>query len=219
VSRAAVSGGSSSAPLCDKSNDEIYYSDDDEPRTEASSGSGPGSGSGSSAGHSPGSQSLSSTSLASVTNPFGWKALWVGNLGSNTKQDVVQKMFSKFGRLTHCGLYTKADGAFALIHYDNAESPRMAMSEYQGAVIRGVSLNNKEPLVLRFRPNKDQKKEKYQDRLDIQECYYWRTTGCKRGEGCHFNHIPANQGVDIQPWMLNAEGKPRAKDGYNTFFN
>lgn len=87
----------------------------------------------------------------------------------------------------------------------------------QGAVFRGVSFNNKEPLLIRFRPNKDQKREKYQDKLDFLECYYWRTTGCFRGDECNFSHVKANKGVDIQPWMLHNDGKtPRSKDNKHT---
>lgn len=67
----------------------------------------------------------------SVTNPFGWKALWIGNLTSSCKEELLKTMFGKFGKLVHCGIYTKEGGTFALIHYDNPESPRKAMSEYQ----------------------------------------------------------------------------------------
>ncbi|RWS05514.1 tetratricopeptide repeat protein 31-like protein [Dinothrombium tinctorium] len=146
--------------------------------------------------------------LFDVTNPFGWKALWVGNLSQNADQTYLRELFCKFGVLSHCGLYKRSEGAYALVHYDNPESPRRAVAAYQGAVIKGISLNDKEKLILRFRPNRDQKKDKYKERLEIGECYYWRTTGCER-ESCHFQHIPANKGVDIQPWMITPDGKPR----------
>ncbi|RWS20448.1 tetratricopeptide repeat protein 31-like protein, partial [Leptotrombidium deliense] len=160
-----------------------------------------------------------------VTNPFGWKALWVGNLSQNADEAVLQRMFCKYGVLSHCGLYKRPEGAFALVHYDNSESPRRAMAAYQvlilrtnggciviffqGTVIKGISLGDSQKLILRFRPNRDQKQDKYQERIDTPECYYWRTTGCLRVEDCHYLHIPANKGVDIQPWMITSDGKPR----------
>ncbi|XP_054167019.1 putative uncharacterized protein DDB_G0287457 [Oppia nitens] len=139
----------------------------------------------------------------SPTNPFGWKALWVGNVAPNAQLDTVTNMFRKFGNLHYCNIFKGTNGGnFILAHYDNAESPRKAMMKYQGKCIPGVSITDS-PLTIRFRPNKDQKKPNYDQRLESDECYYWRTTGCARGDKCLYKHIPANRGVDKQAWMCN----------------
>ena len=185
------------------------------------------------------------------TNPFGWKALWVGNVSLNAKLDTVTTMFRKFGNLNYCNIFKGNNGGnFILVHYDNSDSPTLAMSKYQvilslfallmtffvklpklkpfpkggmtfvihsnlltkimnhlligfqGKVIPGVSIADT-PLTIRFRPNKDQKKPNYDQRLESDECYYWRTTGCARGDNCLYKHIQANKGVDKQAWMCN----------------
>ncbi|CAG2109672.1 unnamed protein product, partial [Medioppia subpectinata] len=139
----------------------------------------------------------------SPTNPFGWKALWVGNVAAEAKLDTVTALFRKFGQLNYCNIFKGTNGgSFILAHYDNSESPRKAMTKYQGKVIPGISIKEM-PLTIRFRPNKDQKKPNYDHRLESDECYYWRTTGCARGDKCLYKHIQANRGVDKQAWMCN----------------
>ncbi len=58
---------------------------------------------------------------------------------------------------------------------------------------------NAQGLRIRFRPDKDQRKP--EGKIDTEECYYWRTTGCARGDKCHYKHYQDNEGVDRQPWM------------------
>ena len=152
-----------------------------------------------------------------MTNAFKWNALWVGNLSSKCDEKLLRSMFGQYGQLSFCSMYPvekKPGTAFALIHYDNHESPSKAMSEYQGVILRGVSANNKEPLMIRFRPSKDQKKKvggmpgkeplpaatggalgkALAEKVTLEECYYWRTTGCRRGSECAFLHKEKHKG-------------------------
>lgn len=72
--------------------------------------------------------------ISSVTNPFKWKALWIGNLSSSCPEKLLRTMFGQFGQLTYCSIHPvdkKPGTAFALVHYDNHDSPSRAMSEYQ----------------------------------------------------------------------------------------
>ena len=40
----------------------------------------------------------------------------------------------------------------------------------------------------------------HRQRFNGDECYYWRTTGCIFPENCKKLHIPANKGIEYQPW-------------------
>ncbi|RWS03800.1 hypothetical protein B4U79_14447 [Dinothrombium tinctorium] len=135
-----------------------------------------------------------------VTNPFGWKGLQVSNLNPDVKLDSLRNIFSTFGELKRCEIFHSDDKVCCLIHYNNPESPRFAMAAYQGAVIKDVSLNDTQPLRILFRPNDEQKGDKFQKKLGGKECYYWRTTGCLLST-CKRLHVAENKGVDLQPWM------------------
>lgn len=81
-------------------------------------------------------------------------------------------------------------------------------------VLKGVSAHNSDPLVIRFRPSKEQKRKAggtpgkepppapsggtvrkvSSEKVPLQECYYWRTTGCRRGSECIYSHIEKHKG-------------------------
>ena len=62
---------------------------------------------------------------------MGWKALWIGNISPLVKEEQLRKMFANFGKLMYLNVFrgTK-NGTFALVHYDNSESPLQAMTAY-----------------------------------------------------------------------------------------
>ncbi|RWS30667.1 uncharacterized protein B4U80_12211, partial [Leptotrombidium deliense] len=139
-----------------------------------------------------------------VTNPFGWKALFVTNVSLVITADKISTLFSKYGNIIKC---TKLDGAQLntdcssfLIHYDNPDSPKNAMAELQGAIVNGINKNGEDGFQIWYRPSEDQKSGQFHKRLDGKECYYWRTTGCTL-KHCKRVHSPGNSGVDLQPWM------------------
>lgn len=47
--------------------------------------------------------------------------------------EKLKALFLKHGKLQYCGVFKSntGAGAFALVHYNNSESPRHAMAEYQ----------------------------------------------------------------------------------------
>ncbi|KAI7695655.1 hypothetical protein SSS_07925 [Sarcoptes scabiei] len=61
------------------------------------------------------------------------------------------------------------------------------------------------PLVLYFTATDDQNELKFSrpkyPNQNNQECYYWRTTSCRRGQQCPRLHLEANKNIDKQIWM------------------
>ncbi|CAG2182048.1 unnamed protein product, partial [Oppiella nova] len=46
----------------------------------------------------------------SPTNPFGWKALWVGNVALTANLETVTALFRKFGALNYCNIFKGNNG-------------------------------------------------------------------------------------------------------------
>lgn len=135
-------------------------------------------------------------------NLFGYKGLWIGNVSPNCKVTQLRAIFSRFGPVDYVNVVSNSFCAF--VNYQNTNSPRIAMANLFGQIIPGVS-NGERPLVYRFIPSNDQKDlhfmRPYQPK-GTNECYFWRTTGCKDWN-CPLIHYPICRGVDFQPWMKN----------------
>ncbi|CAG2171096.1 unnamed protein product [Oppiella nova] len=109
------------------------------------------------------------------TNVWRFKGLCVSNIIPNehTKRQL-RDILSTYGTIV--AIHVIPERQTAVIHFDNPESPRVAMS--------------------RLQPSNE-----YYLWKTSGECYFWRTTGCNQYRSCRLKHIPANKGVDLQPWM------------------
>lgn len=135
-------------------------------------------------------------------NLFGYKGLWIGNVSPNCKVTQLRTIFGRFGPVDYVNVVSHSYCAF--VNYQNPNSPRIAIANLYGQTIPGVS-NGERPLVFRFIPSNDQKDlhfmRPYQPK-GTNECYFWRTTGCKDWN-CPLIHYPICRGIDFQPWMKN----------------
>ena len=135
-------------------------------------------------------------------NLFGYKGLWIGNVSPNCKVTQLRAIFGRFGPIDYVNVVSHSFCAF--VNYQNLNSPRIAIANLYGQIIPGVS-NGERPLVFRFIPSNDQKDlhfmRPYQPK-GTNECYFWRTTGCKDWN-CPLVHYPICRGIDFQPWMKN----------------
>jgi tetratricopeptide (TPR) repeat protein len=133
-------------------------------------------------------------------NLFGYKGLWIGNVSPDCKPALLRQIFMRYGPLDYVNVVPQSYCAF--VNYHNHQSPRVAIAALYGQTVTGVS-NGFRPLVFRFIPSNDQKDlhymRPYQPR-GTNECYFWRTTGC-RDFNCPLLHYPVCRGIDFQPWM------------------
>ncbi|XP_054163611.1 uncharacterized protein LOC128961402 [Oppia nitens] len=133
-------------------------------------------------------------------NLFGYKGLWIGNVSPGCRPSLLWSIFAKYGPLDYVNVVPKSYCAF--VNYFDKNSPRIAIASLYGQTVCGVS-NGERPLVFRFIPSNDQKDlhymRPYQPR-GTNECYFWRTTGCKDHK-CPLLHYPMCKGIDFQPWM------------------
>ncbi|RWS22056.1 uncharacterized protein B4U80_11713, partial [Leptotrombidium deliense] len=74
-----------------------------------------------------------------ITNPFGWKVLFVTNVSLVVTTDKFNTLFSKYGNIIQCTKLEDAglnrDYSTFFIQYDNPDSAKNAMIELQGTVI------------------------------------------------------------------------------------
>jgi tetratricopeptide (TPR) repeat protein len=139
-------------------------------------------------------------------NLFGYKGLWIGNVWPNCKVMQLRSIFVKYGSVDYVNVVGKSFCAF--VNYHNPNSPRIAIANLYGQIIPGVS-NGDRPLVFRFIPGNDQKDLHYMRPYQpkgTNECYFWRTTGCK-DFNCPLLHYPVCKGIDFQPWMTKRNKK------------
>ena len=135
-------------------------------------------------------------------NLFGYKGLWIGNVSPNCKVTQLRTVFGRYGAVEYVNVVSHSYCAF--VNYQNPNCPRIAIANLYGQTIPGIS-NGERPLVFRFIPSNDQKDlhfmRPYQPK-GTNECYFWRTTGCKDWN-CPLIHYPVCRGIDFQPWMKN----------------
>ncbi|RWS29009.1 uncharacterized protein B4U80_10563 [Leptotrombidium deliense] len=133
-------------------------------------------------------------------NIFGYKAIWIGNVGPRCKSERLREAFGRYGRITVANIVPESFCAF--VCFDNARSPCAAIADLYENIVDGIS-NGSRCLKFRFAPGKDQDKNyhKTAHRKSTDECYFWRTTGCTSGDKCKRLHLSICKGIDFQPWM------------------
>ncbi|KAK2154104.1 hypothetical protein LSH36_276g01030 [Paralvinella palmiformis] len=151
-------------------------------------------------------------------NPEGLTALWVGNVLPQVTEKRLNTMFSKFGQVTSVRLLPEKYCAF--INFKTKESAGAAMKGLQGAPCEGQQLlikfpdnpivngNSSNSVVIRKAGTVKQNtkpaaggQSKMSGPVNGDECYFWRTTGCRFGKDCHYRHVPEHKGIDHKPWQ------------------
>ncbi|CAD5116609.1 DgyrCDS5482 [Dimorphilus gyrociliatus] len=140
--------------------------------------------------------------LKDPTNPLRATNLWIGNVAQEVDTDELLEMFGKCG--TVISHYRTTEKFYMFVNYQTPEQAAKAMSSYQGVQCGPMRL------LLKWPNNVDS--HRYQEHIEKgpvngNECYFWRTTGCKFGADCKFKHIKANKSIDLQGWHLSANGK------------
>lgn len=153
-----------------------------------------------------------------VENLFNMHALHVDKLVSGTALSTITQIFSAFGNIVNARYVqmdpnTSSRRVAAIVEYDNADSPRMAISYLSQVSLPHVGQPPDQCLSFRFNPSSKQHNlricKENQD-PSSNECYFWRTTGCKYaekedGSGCKFYHNRLAKGVEFQEWMTSKQ--------------
>lgn len=135
-----------------------------------------------------------------IDNIFNLRAILVEKLKAEASLNTVCEIFAKFGTIVN--LRYKDNSSKLIIEYDNADSPRFAISYLSQVPLPCVS-ENKQCLHFRFYKSENQRNLRICKQNQIKtsrECYFWRTTGCQNVK-CKFYHNKVAKGVDYQEWM------------------
>lgn len=77
--------------------------------------------------------------------------LFIKNLKEELDEEALEKGFSKFGKITSCKIMTAEDGSkskgFGFVAFDEAESARAAVEEYNGKNVKDLSKEDTELFV------------------------------------------------------------------------
>lgn len=148
------------------------------------------------------------------TNIWNYKGVRIENIQPDISIRIVQEYFSLFGSIkTIQRLYSRnQDDPNVLIYFFNPVTPMFTIAYFQNKIIEQICSKNPNemidtyrPLVLYFTATDDQNELKFSrpkyPNQNNQECYYWRTTSCRRGQQCPRLHLEANKNIDKQIWM------------------
>ena len=139
------------------------------------------------------------------TNLIGYKGLWLGNISSNCSRERLISIFRKYGDPI---VHQLKKSPCVFIKYNNEKSPTDAIQDLHGKIIVDIVHNKNDPLRLHFECNRRQQEENFPKNKMARnfkngECYFWRTIGCPQGKNCPKIHVPINEKIDFQMWMLN----------------
>lgn len=139
------------------------------------------------------------------TNLIGYKGLWLGNISSNCSRERLISIFRKYGDPI---VHQLKKSPCVFIKYNNEKSPTDAIQDLHGKIIVDIVHNKNDPLRLHFECNRRQQEENFPKNKMARnfkngECYFWRTVGCPHGPTCTKIHVPINEKIDFQMWMLN----------------
>lgn len=135
-----------------------------------------------------------------IDNIFSLNALLVDNLHEDYDHEALCEIFGSFGSIVN--IRCKENSEQLIIEYNNADSPRMAISYLSRLPLPQVSRPN-HCLQFRFYKSENQRNLricKQNQAKSSNECYFWRTTGCQN-VNCKFYHNRLAKGVDYQEWM------------------
>jgi tetratricopeptide (TPR) repeat protein len=139
------------------------------------------------------------------TNLIGYKGLWLGNISSNCSRERLISIFRKYGDPI---VHQLKKSPCVFIKYNNEKSPTDAIQDLHGKIIVDIVHNKNDPLRLHFECNRRQQEENFPKNKMARnfkngECYFWRTVSCSQGKNCPKIHVPINEKIDFQMWMLN----------------
>lgn len=130
-------------------------------------------------------------------NIYRFNGIRIRNIYPQVHAKVIHDLCSNFGKVIDVEVSDKE----AVVSFSDCEAPRKAIFSWNNTVVHRVS-NFSERLVVRFALGCNQDKFHMRNvrRVECDECHFYRTTGCPDRD-CPEKHFPANQGIDLQPWM------------------
>ncbi|XP_056617403.1 uncharacterized protein zgc:123010 [Triplophysa dalaica] len=132
-------------------------------------------------------------------------SLWVGNVTTELTEKHLRDLFKTYGEIDSIRILHERFCAF--VNYKNANMASRAMEKLHGYLIENTRL------VVRYPDRRIQRTlptpaiqqpagavgPRRRGPINVDECYFWRTTGCHFEDRCRYKHIPENRGKDWQP--------------------
>ncbi|XP_030627041.1 hsp70-Hsp90 organizing protein 3 [Chanos chanos] len=126
--------------------------------------------------------------------------VWVGGLISGITEAKLHDLFSSAGPVHSVKIL---QGKFcAFVNFTRREHCEKAIQDIHGLVFEGTSLIVRYPdrihthLGVSRNASTDPAAAAKNNKRLPDECHFWRTTGCVKGDRCTYRHIPENKGID-----------------------
>lgn len=130
-------------------------------------------------------------------NIYRFTAIRIRNIYPQVQMKLLESLCNRFGKVVDVNVQDRE----AVVSFLDPEAPRRAIADLNHTFVHRVS-NFSDKLIVRFALGCNQDKFHMRNvrRVDCDECHFFRTTGCP-DKSCPERHVPANEGIDLQPWM------------------
>ncbi|KAM9842225.1 uncharacterized protein ACBR49_013672 isoform 2-T2 [Aulostomus maculatus] len=119
--------------------------------------------------------------------------IWVGSLAPAVTYTTLHELFSRAGNVYSIKMLLEHQCAF--VNYTRKEDCDKAIECIHGMVVEGAPLTVRYPGRIPSGLGVSRSAACDPSSLPRRECFFWRTTGCTRGD-CTFRHIPAHKNID-----------------------